>query len=97
MSILLHGDAAFSGQGVVYETFHMADLPQYTTHGTVHIVVNNQVRRARCTGSAHTCTLHSHKAQRPVVSSAFPYPTRGLWLERNRESQRERRLANTNH
>ncbi len=43
MSILLHGDAAFSGQGVVYETFHMADLPQYTTHGTVHIVVNNQV------------------------------------------------------
>ena len=44
MSILLHGDAAFAGQGVVYETFHLSDLPQYTTHGTVHIVVNNQVR-----------------------------------------------------
>lgn len=43
MSILLHGDAAFSGQGVVYETFHLSDLPAYTTHGTVHIVVNNQV------------------------------------------------------
>lgn len=43
MSILLHGDAAFSGQGVVYETFHMADLPTYSTHGTIHIVVNNQV------------------------------------------------------
>ena len=44
MSILLHGDAAFSGQGVVYETFHLSDLPAYTTHGTIHIVVNNQVR-----------------------------------------------------
>ncbi|XP_067937510.1 2-oxoglutarate dehydrogenase complex component E1-like [Watersipora subatra] len=43
MSILLHGDAAFSGQGVVYETFHLSDLPHYTTHGTVHIVVNNQI------------------------------------------------------
>ncbi len=31
MSILLHGDAAFAGQGVVYETFHMSDLPAYTT------------------------------------------------------------------
>ena len=43
MSILLHGDAAFSGQGVVYETFHLSDLPDYTTHGTIHIVVNNQI------------------------------------------------------
>jgi len=43
MSILLHGDAAFAGQGVVYETFHLSDLPHYTTHGTVHIVVNNQI------------------------------------------------------
>lgn len=44
MSILLHGDAAFSGQGVVYETLHLSDLPTFTTHGTIHIVVNNQVR-----------------------------------------------------
>ena len=44
MSVLLHGDAAFSGQGVVYETFHLSDLPMYTTHGTIHIVVNNQVQ-----------------------------------------------------
>ena len=43
MSILLHGDAAFAGQGVVYETFHLSDLPDYTTHGTVHIIVNNQI------------------------------------------------------
>ena len=44
MSILLHGDAAFSGQGVVYETIHLSDLPAYTTHGTIHIVINNQAR-----------------------------------------------------
>lgn len=43
MAILLHGDAAFAGQGIVYETFHLSDLPSYTTHGTVHVVVNNQV------------------------------------------------------
>ncbi|XP_076168173.1 oxoglutarate dehydrogenase Nc73EF isoform X1 [Ptiloglossa arizonensis] len=43
MSILLHGDAAFCGQGIVFETMHLSDLPDYTTHGTVHIVVNNQI------------------------------------------------------
>lgn len=39
MSILLHGDAAFCGQGIVFETMHLSDLPDYTTHGTIHIVV----------------------------------------------------------
>lgn len=43
MSILLHGDAAFSGQGVVYETMHLSELPEYTTYGTIHIVCNNQI------------------------------------------------------
>merc|ERR1719412_85466 len=43
MSMLIHGDAAFSGQGVVYETFHLSDLPAYTTKGTIHIVANNQI------------------------------------------------------
>eukprot|EP00096_Caligus_rogercresseyi_P002084 TRINITY_DN1387_c0_g2_i2.p1 TRINITY_DN1387_c0_g2~~TRINITY_DN1387_c0_g2_i2.p1 ORF type:complete len:1006 (-),score=256.82 TRINITY_DN1387_c0_g2_i2:757-3774(-) len=43
MSILLHGDAAFAGQGVVYETMHMSELPDYTTKGTIHIVANNQI------------------------------------------------------
>src|SRR3954447_15547455 len=43
MSLLLHGDAAFAAQGVVYETIGFHDLPNYTTGGTVHIVVNNQI------------------------------------------------------
>eukprot|EP00276_Gloeochaete_wittrockiana_P008089 CAMPEP_0184647944 /NCGR_PEP_ID=MMETSP0308-20130426/4991_1 /TAXON_ID=38269 /ORGANISM="Gloeochaete witrockiana, Strain SAG 46.84" /LENGTH=1014 /DNA_ID=CAMNT_0027079379 /DNA_START=1 /DNA_END=3045 /DNA_ORIENTATION=- len=43
MSILLHGDAAFAGQGVVAETLELADLKDYTTGGTIHIIVNNQI------------------------------------------------------
>ena len=43
MGMILHGDAAFAGQGVVYETMGMSELPDYSTKGTIHIVANNQI------------------------------------------------------
>ncbi|MEX1241851.1 MAG: 2-oxoglutarate dehydrogenase E1 component [Cyclobacteriaceae bacterium] len=43
MAILIHGDAAVAGQGVVYEVVQMSGLPGYTTGGTIHFVINNQV------------------------------------------------------
>lgn len=43
MAILIHGDAAVAGQGIVYETVQMSGLPGYTTGGTIHFVINNQV------------------------------------------------------
>jgi 2-oxoglutarate dehydrogenase E1 component len=43
MGVLLHGDAAFSAQGVVYETIGFHNLPSYSTGGTIHIICNNQI------------------------------------------------------
>ncbi|CAF0825505.1 unnamed protein product [Brachionus calyciflorus] len=69
MSMILHGDAAFAGQGVVFETFHLSDLPAYTTHGTVHIVVNNQIgftTDPRSSRSSPYCTDVARVVNAPI-------------------------------
>ncbi|CDS37066.1 2 oxoglutarate dehydrogenase [Echinococcus multilocularis] len=69
MSILLHGDASFAGQGIVYETIHLSNLPSYTTKGTIHIVVNNQIgftTDPRMSRSSEHCTDVARVTDSPI-------------------------------
>jgi 2-oxoglutarate dehydrogenase E1 component len=70
MGVLLHGDAAFSAQGIVYETMGFHALPAYSTGGTIHIVVNNQIgftTDPRFARSTPYCTDIAKAIDAPVI------------------------------
>ena len=69
LGLLMHGDAAFGGQGIVAETFGLSDIKGYRTGGTMHVVVNNQIGFTTNPGATRTSrypTEIAKMAQAPI-------------------------------
>jgi 2-oxoglutarate dehydrogenase E1 component len=67
LPLLVHGDAAFAGQGIVAETLNFADLPGYTVGGTVHVIANNLIGFTTVPPESHSSRFSAQLARRQSI------------------------------
>lgn len=67
LPLLVHGDSAFAGQGIVAETLNFADLPGYTVGGTIHVIANNLIGFTTVPREAHSSRFSAQIARRQSI------------------------------